>query len=99
MHPLDVLSHPEPTSFVAALARQASDTLGCELVDLYAEGFDPRLSAADFTTRVVPERLQPMDEQTHASRTGSFAPLTNARIAPSVPQHATTGVRPTVAVR
>jgi len=43
---LVVLSHPEPSSFAAALARTAAQTLGTEVVDLYAEGFDPRLTAA-----------------------------------------------------
>jgi NAD(P)H dehydrogenase (quinone) len=71
---LVVLSHPEPTSFAAALARTAGDVLGTDVVDLYADGFDPRLSAADFTRRTIPDRLQPMDEQLHASRTGTFAP-------------------------
>ena len=74
MNSLVVLSHPEPTSFAAALARTAGDVLGTDVVDLYADGFDPRLSAADFTQRTIPARLQPMDEQLHASRTGTFAP-------------------------
>jgi putative NADPH-quinone reductase len=43
---LVVLSHPEPSSFAAALARTAADVLDGTLLDLYAEGFDPRLSAA-----------------------------------------------------
>jgi len=71
---LVVLSHPEPTSLAAALARTAADVLGTDVVDLYAEGFDPRLTAADFTERAIPARLQPMDEQAHAARTGTFAP-------------------------
>jgi len=77
---LVVLSHPEPSSFAAALARTAARTLGTEVVDLYAEGFDPRLTAADFTERAVPGRLQPMDEQAHAARTGTFAPDVAAHV-------------------
>lgn len=71
---LVVLSHPEPTSFAAALARTAADALGTTVVDLYAEGFDPRLSVADFTARADPSRLRPMEEQAHAVRTGTLAP-------------------------
>jgi NAD(P)H dehydrogenase (quinone) len=71
---LVVLSHPEPTSFAAALARTAADALGATVLDLYAEGFDPRLSAADFTDREDASRLRPMEEQLHAVRTDSFAP-------------------------
>jgi NAD(P)H dehydrogenase (quinone) len=71
---LVVLSHREPTSFAAALARTTADALDTEVVDLYAEGFDPRLTAAGFTERAIPARLQPMDEQAHAARTGTLAP-------------------------
>lgn len=49
---LIVLAHPLPTSYCAALARAVEETLaarGCEVdvIDLYADGFDPRLSAAE----------------------------------------------------
>jgi len=71
---LVVLSHPEPTSFAAALANTAAEALGATLLDLYREDFDPRLSAADFTRRAKPERLEPMAEQLHAVETGSLAP-------------------------
>ena len=80
MRSLVVLSHPEPASFAAALARTAADALDATLVDLYAEGFDPRLSAADFTQRVEPGRLRPMEEQEHAARTGTFDPELAAHI-------------------
>jgi NAD(P)H dehydrogenase (quinone) len=70
---LVVLSHPEPTSLAAALAHTAADALGTGVVDLYGEGFDPRLSAADFTARENPARLRPMEEQMHAVRTGTLA--------------------------
>ena len=74
-----VLAHPEPSSFAAALAHTAAETLrgaGWEvvLVDLYQEGFDPVLSQADFSERLIAERLQPMDEQAHAAAGGTFAP-------------------------
>lgn len=50
------------------------DDSAVTLADLYAEGFDPVLSARDFTDRTIPERLQPMDEQLHAADGGTFAP-------------------------
>jgi len=76
---LVVLAHPEPSSFAAALAHAAADALlaagwSVKLVDLYMEGFDPVLSAADFSDRLIAERLQPMDEQAHAAAGGTFAP-------------------------
>jgi NAD(P)H dehydrogenase (quinone) len=74
-----VLAHPEPSSFAAALAHTAADTLRAAgwnvvLVDLYLEGFDPVLSEADFSHRLITDRLQPMDEQAHAAAGGTFAP-------------------------
>lgn len=74
MQSLVVLSHPEPGSFAAALAGTAAEALGATLVDLYREGFDPRLSAADFTQRQNAARLEPMAEQAHAVATGTLAP-------------------------
>jgi NAD(P)H dehydrogenase (quinone) len=76
---LVVLASPEPSSFAAALANTAVDALAAagwdvKLLDLYREGFDPVLSEADFTERVIAERLQPMDEQAHAAARGTFAP-------------------------
>jgi NAD(P)H dehydrogenase (quinone) len=71
---LIVLSHPEPTSFAAALAHTAADALDGTLLDLYREDFDPRLSAADFTRRAKLERLEPMAEHLHAVETGTLAP-------------------------
>jgi NAD(P)H dehydrogenase (quinone) len=71
---LVVLSHPEPSSFASALARTAAEALNAPLVDLYNEGFDPRLSGADFADREDASRLRPMEEQLHAVRTGTFAP-------------------------
>jgi len=71
---LVVLSHPEPSSFAAALARTAAEVLDGTLLDLYREEFDPRLSAADFTERANTERLEPMAEHMHAVETGTLAP-------------------------
>ncbi|MET1410994.1 NAD(P)H-dependent oxidoreductase [Roseibium sp. HPY-6] len=52
MHVLTVLDHPDPTSFSAAAARKFMDGVAsaghsAELVDLHAEGFDPRWTMAD----------------------------------------------------
>ena len=52
MHVLVVLDHPNPASFSAAAAQQFSDGArkaghSVELVDLHAEGFDPRWTMAD----------------------------------------------------
>ncbi|WP_338550177.1 NAD(P)H-dependent oxidoreductase [Roseovarius phycicola] len=52
MHVLIVLDHPNPASFSAAVAAQfmsGAKAAGhsVELVDLHAEGFDPRWSMAD----------------------------------------------------
>ncbi|MEL6477773.1 MAG: NAD(P)H-dependent oxidoreductase [Pseudomonadota bacterium] len=52
MHVLTLLDHPDPNAFSAAVARQfnaGAEAAGhsTELVDLHAEGFDPRWSAAD----------------------------------------------------
>ena len=76
---LVVLASPEPSSFATALADTAVDALAgagwdVTLLDLYREGFDPVLSEADFTERMVAERLQPMDEQAHAAARDTFAP-------------------------
>jgi len=76
---LVVVAHPEPTSFSAALAGAAQRALTAAgwqvtVADLYAMGFNPALSDADFTERVVPGRLEAMTEQAHAAANGSFAP-------------------------
>ena len=52
MHILLVLAHPLAESFAAAVARMARETLEerghtVDLLDLYREDFDPRLSAAE----------------------------------------------------
>jgi len=50
MKTLIVTAHPDDTSLTAALAARLADSLGpdeVEVIDLDAEGFDPRFSAAD----------------------------------------------------
>lgn len=52
MHVLTILDHPDPGSFSAAIAREfcfGAESAGhtSELVDLHAEGFDPRWSMSD----------------------------------------------------
>jgi NAD(P)H dehydrogenase (quinone) len=47
-----LIAHPRPTSFCHALserAREALTAFGCEIIhhDLYAEGFDPCLTAEE----------------------------------------------------
>jgi len=74
---LIVHSHPEPRSFCSALMRAARDELAAlghavTVTDLYAEGFDPVLSAADFTDRLDPAFLRPMEEQDHAVAGGTL---------------------------
>ncbi|MDZ5695659.1 NAD(P)H-dependent oxidoreductase [Chelativorans sp. M5D2P16] len=77
MHALIVLSHPEPTSFNAALKDVAADTLerlghSVDVSDLYAEGFDPAERAAQYPARKHPDRFAALAEQRHASQTGSL---------------------------
>ncbi len=52
MHILMVLAHPLEESFAASVARIARETLEArghtvDLLDLYREGFDPRLTVAE----------------------------------------------------
>ena len=68
---LIVHAHPEPASFTAAMMRTAAETLrgrGAEVVvsDLYAEGFDPVVKAADFPDRRDPAYFNVALEQRHA---------------------------------
>ena len=77
MNVLIVHSHPEPRSFCSALMHTARDELSAlghtvTVADLYAEGFDPVLSAADFTDRLDPAFLRPMQEQDHAVAGGTL---------------------------
>ena len=74
-----VHAHPEPASFVAAMRdtvvegfRARGDEVAVS--DLYAMGFDPVVSASDFTVRECSDRLVYAREQRHAAREGGLAP-------------------------
>ena len=74
-----IVAHPEPSSFTAAMAREAIDALtgaGHEVVvsDLYGEHFNPTAGRHDFTSVADPERFHYQSEQLNAARTGAFAP-------------------------
>lgn len=74
-----VFCHHEPKSFGAALLQRSIETLasaGHEVVvsDLYAMGFNPVASAADFTQRRFPQALQYDREQKYAHEHDAFAP-------------------------
>lgn len=73
-----VVAHPEPSSFTAALANRAAESLrragyDVEVSDLYAMGWNPVLSPADFADRANPERFDPSAEQEHAHANGTDA--------------------------
>jgi NAD(P)H dehydrogenase (quinone) len=74
-----VYAHPEPQSFGHALLKRSIDTLrSCghqiQVSDLYAMGFNPVASAADFSERRFPEALQYDREQKHAVAHDALAP-------------------------
>ncbi len=74
-----VYCHPEPRSFVAAMAQTAQEALrqqGYEvsLSDLYRKGFNPVASAADFSERSNDQHLVYALEQRHAHKHGHLAP-------------------------
>ncbi|MES2492988.1 MAG: NAD(P)H-dependent oxidoreductase [Pseudomonadota bacterium] len=78
MKVLIVYAHSQEGSFNAALLRTAVDTLTSEghevqVSDLYAMGFNPVASAADFKERRFPGHLQYDREQKHAVTAGTFA--------------------------
>lgn len=73
-----VYAHPEPASFVAAMRDAARETLAAAgwqvgVSDLYAQGFNPVASAADFTARSNPDYLVYALEQRHALKHGTLA--------------------------
>lgn len=74
-----VYCHPEPKSFVGAMARTAREALEAagwdvSVSDLYAKGFNPVASAADFSSRGNAEHLVYTLEQRHALDAGTLAP-------------------------
>lgn len=77
MQALVVYTHPEPTSFTAALRDQACASLraaGMDVTisDLYAEGFNPVAGRHDFVTTADAQRFHYQNEQLHASQHGGF---------------------------
>lgn len=79
MNVLIVHAHPEPRSFCAAMCGTAVEVLreqGHAVVvsDLYAQGFNPVASAADFGTRKNPDYLTYALEQRSAYEAGSIDP-------------------------
>lgn len=77
MKVLIVYAHPEPRSFNSALLTRAKATLAdlghdCMVRDLYAMGFDPVASGADFTSRLDPDHLRYDHEQRAASKSGGY---------------------------
>lgn len=85
MNVLIVYAHPEPRSFSRALLDRAVQVLheeGHEVVvsDVYAMGFNPVASAADFSQRRFPDALQYDREQKYAHEHDAFAPDIQAEI-------------------
>ena len=84
MHVLAILDHPDPGSFSAAIAREfcaGAESAGhtSELVDLHAEGFDPRWSMADIegdaAGRAPPDIKAEQDRIGRADAIGFVFPL------------------------
>lgn len=74
-----VYCHPEPKSFVGAMASTARETLlsqGWQVTvsDLYAKDFDPVARAEDFGSRSNLEHLVYSLEQRHSLEEGTLAP-------------------------
>ena len=79
MQVLLVYAHPEPTSFNAAMRDVAVDSLTAagntvDVVDLYAEGFNPVAGPGDVTVRQDESRFNLGLEQMHAAGQGALAP-------------------------
>jgi NAD(P)H dehydrogenase (quinone) len=82
-----VYCHPEPRSFVGAMARAAREALEAagwrvSVSDLYANGFDPVARADDFSERSNPQHLVYPLEQRHALQTDTLAPDIARELAP-----------------
>lgn len=80
-----VHGHPEPRSFVAAMrdaVREAFEARGDVVTtsDLYAMGFNPVPSAADFEARERPGHLAYALEQRHAFGAGTLVPDIQAEV-------------------
>ncbi|MCC6552716.1 MAG: NAD(P)H-dependent oxidoreductase [Polyangiaceae bacterium] len=79
MRVLIVHAHPEPLSFNGAMTRRAVETLEAEghavtVSDLYAMGFEPVVTRADFLERKREDYFHVQTEQRHAHEGGGFAP-------------------------
>jgi NAD(P)H dehydrogenase (quinone) len=79
MNILIVHAHPEPRSFCSAMKDLAVATLQgaghqVQVSDLYAMGWNPVASAADFTVRSNPDYLVYALEQREAVKAGALAP-------------------------
>ncbi|HEL3159571.1 TPA: NAD(P)H-dependent oxidoreductase [Stenotrophomonas maltophilia] len=77
MRALILLAHPEPRSFNAHLATHAAEQLRHEnlqvdVVDLYAEGFDPLEAADHHPHRLHPDHFDPQREQRHSAEQGQL---------------------------
>ncbi len=78
MNTLIVIAHHEPASFNHAMGKAAQEQLtadGHDVVmrDLFAEGFNPVPSRADFATVANPDRFIYQGEQSHASERSALA--------------------------
>ena len=78
MKALIILSHPEPQSFTAALARMAKSVLEARqidvrLIDLHVDGFNPVSGRSNFTTVYDTDYFKPQAEERHASQVGGFS--------------------------
>jgi NAD(P)H dehydrogenase (quinone) len=85
MKVLIVYAHPEPRSFNAALLARGRGTLAslgheCVVRDLYALGFNPVATGADFTKRHDPDVLRYDHEQRAASKGGGYTAELQAEI-------------------
>lgn len=79
MNVLIVHAHPEPQSFSGAMTRRAVETLtagghSVTVSDLYAIGFEPLVTRADFLAQKREEFFHVQSEQQHAHEEGGFAP-------------------------
>lgn len=86
MNVLIVHAHPEPQSFCAALKNTAVDALqaaghAVQVSDLYAMGWNPVASAADFGARVDPDYCVYALEQRHGQANATLAADIQAEIA------------------
>ncbi|EMT5435046.1 NAD(P)H-dependent oxidoreductase [Stenotrophomonas maltophilia] len=77
MRALILLAHPEPRSFNAHLAAQAAEQLRHEnlqvdVIDLYADRFDPLEAADHHPHRLHPDHFDAQREQRHSAEQGQL---------------------------